>query len=95
MTPEQNRQRWKETIELWRGSGLSGAAWCRQNGVKYDLFLYYKRRCSPESPFREVTDTSTSTGISIQIKDATIRVEKTFDPHTLKQVMMALTHARP
>lgn len=41
-------QEWTEKLEAWRNSGLSIAAWCRQNDEGYHRFLYWRRRLKPQ-----------------------------------------------
>ena len=38
------KRHWSEKITVWQNSGLSIAAWCRQNGESYHRFLYWRRR---------------------------------------------------
>jgi len=38
---------WKEKLANWSSSGLSIAAWCRQNGAGYHQFLYWRKRLEP------------------------------------------------
>ena len=35
---------WRHHIGLWRKSGLSQAAYCREQGLKVNRFTYWKRR---------------------------------------------------
>ena len=44
----QAHQFWQEHISQWRGSGLSQAAYCRQNGLNQNSFSYHKRKQSTE-----------------------------------------------
>lgn len=34
---------WTTKIAAWRRSGLSIAAWCRENGEGYNRFLYWRK----------------------------------------------------
>ncbi|AJF06783.1 IS66 family insertion sequence element accessory protein TnpA [Geoalkalibacter subterraneus] len=43
-------QQWTEKLADWRRSGLSMAAWCRQNDEGYYRFLYWRKRLQPEQP---------------------------------------------
>lgn len=38
------REGWFKTIEEQAKSGLTQAAYCRQHGIKRDLFSYYRRK---------------------------------------------------
>jgi hypothetical protein len=35
---------WTAKIAVWRSSGLSIAAWCRENAEGYHRFLYWRQR---------------------------------------------------
>ncbi len=41
---------WREHIAKWRTSGLSQAAYCREVGVSYKSFGYWKRRLEQDLP---------------------------------------------
>ncbi len=40
----QLKELWKERIEDFRASGLSGREWCAQQGVKVDRLHYWNRK---------------------------------------------------
>ncbi|WP_333791866.1 IS66 family insertion sequence element accessory protein TnpB [Muricomes intestini] len=44
-----NRALWKERIQEQASSGISMAAWCRQNHIKKSTFYYWKKRLHIES----------------------------------------------
>lgn len=35
---------WRERLAAWHGSGVSGAAFCRQRDLPYAQFVYWRRR---------------------------------------------------
>jgi len=41
---ESKRAFWRQELELWRERGQSAAAFCRERGLSYATFLYYRRR---------------------------------------------------
>jgi hypothetical protein len=41
---------WDTKISAWQQSGLSVAAWCRNNSEKYYSFLYWRKRLQTEEP---------------------------------------------
>ena len=43
-TRQGKRERWAATLSRWDESGLSGAAFCRGNGIPAWQFNYWKRR---------------------------------------------------
>lgn len=94
----ENQKQWEERIEDWKGSALSGAAWCRREGVTYCQFLYWKSRLtrqpSPKNnsqPFIEIEDTADISGVEVLIGDFSIRVSKNFDPTTLCNCVRTLS----
>ncbi len=38
------QEEWSAKISAWRESGLSVAAWCRDNAEGYHRFLYWRKR---------------------------------------------------
>lgn len=44
-----NRALWKERIQEQASSGISMAAWCRQNHIKKSTFYYWKKQLHIES----------------------------------------------
>jgi hypothetical protein len=79
--------KWKEMLQEWHFSGLSGAAWCKEKGVAYIQFLYWRKRLEPRSlpeqpkpsPFIELPEESTDTWIEISLEGAKIKISKNFD----------------
>lgn len=50
VTHAGKRSKWEHHIESWERSGQSQAAYCREHGLSYGLFAYWKRRLKrPES----------------------------------------------
>ena len=45
---EQAQQQMFAMIELWKQSGLSQKAYCRQNNIRYHLFHYWYKRYKDE-----------------------------------------------
>ena len=83
---EVKMEAWADKIQRWKESGLSGAAWCRENDVVYSQFLYRKERATQQAPgaFMELRDPqSDESGIEIEIQGATIRLAKSFDAAAL------------
>ena len=87
---EQNRQNWQRLVEEWSKSGQSAASWCREHGVRYELFLYYRKCLRKRTGFTEITDGKSETGIYVEIQGAMIRIERAFDPRTLRRVVQTL-----
>jgi hypothetical protein len=72
-------QEWKEKIETWRNSGLSVAAWCRQNNEGYDRFIYWRKRLKahPQKTGRFVELTFGQATLSIECNGTLIHLEQT------------------
>jgi hypothetical protein len=88
----EKRQEWEERIRIQKESGQTIARWCREQNVTYSSFMYWKERfnLSPvlsRSSFREVSDCSEKTGISIEYRGVHIALSKNFDSATLIQCL--------
>lgn len=89
----QNREKWAARISEWKTSGLSGAAWCREKGLKYEQFIQWKKRLSQKlglDSFIEIAETSDSSGIEIVLNEVSIRLSKNFDSSTLHRCLRIL-----
>jgi hypothetical protein len=97
-TPEE--EQWKKRILKQCESGLSVAAWCRQNNIHVHTFRYRRDKIFPKPPltrsaFKEIVgepkNASThTTGISFECQGIYIHVGEQFDPLTLKQCLQVL-----
>ena len=77
---------WTDKVRQWRSSGLSAAAWCKERGVIYSQFLYWRERIAQKAvePFVELKDPqSDESGIEIDIHGITVRLAKEFDASSL------------
>jgi len=87
MTKSNDRNaEWKIKLEQWKISGLSGAAWCRKNHIKYPVFLYWCRKTESfinkeSSPtFVELTSpTEQTSGIDVECHGIILHLSKDFD----------------
>jgi transposase-like protein len=92
---QQQKQDWKDRISQQQQSGLSIKQWCSQNQIKPHIFYYWKKRLSyknasiSHSSFTELTPPK-ETGISIECHGFLLRLDKHFDPFTLKQCLITL-----
>jgi hypothetical protein len=51
MTHEEKREQWQGVVSRWRESGMSQAAWCRQEGVALaSLRQWAVKFRTPDSP---------------------------------------------
>lgn len=97
MTSKFNRKaEWELKLEQWRASGLSGAAWCRENDIKYPVFLYWQRRTKvptqkEASTFVELTSPiDQNTGINIEYRGVILHLSKDFDATTFQRCVQLL-----
>ena len=86
------QRQWADKIAVWQNSGLSIAAWCRQNDENYYRFLYWRKRLQPAlSPGdRFVELTFASPGLALVCNDVTLQIERGFDPDLLREVLSVL-----
>ena len=47
--PERKHRQWEAHIENWQKSALSQVAYCREHGLKYHQFTYWKKRVQQEN----------------------------------------------
>jgi len=84
---------WEENICQQKLSGLPIESWCRQNNVTACSFHYWKKRLlNPaqmnSSSFTELKDQNT--GITIECNGISLRLDKHFEPATLKACLALL-----
>jgi hypothetical protein len=44
MNSTERTHHWQQHIEHWRDTGLSGAAFCKQQSLSYHQFVYWRRK---------------------------------------------------
>ena len=97
---------WQSIINQYRDSGLSGAAFCKEQNINPGRFYYWRQRltnnnhCNDSSGgFFELipcTSASTSTMIHIQLPNGIIiKVDRSFDPVILRGVIEAVVSIKP
>ncbi|MDW7758957.1 MAG: hypothetical protein SCH72_14825 [Desulfuromonadales bacterium] len=91
MMPSLNQQ-WAEKIAAWRESGLSIAAWCRQNNEGYHRFLYWRKRVGQkaQSSGRFVQLSIETSSLAVECNGVTMHIERGFDRDLLRQVLSVL-----
>jgi hypothetical protein len=93
---EERSAYWRTIIDKHTESGMSAAAFCKQQGINSQRFYCWRRRFLAESPgngFIRLVPASTSTfsGIRISLDHGiTLEVDKGFDPVTFREVIDAL-----
>ncbi|MGA8163831.1 MAG: hypothetical protein WB791_02260 [Waddliaceae bacterium] len=98
---QQLQEKWTAWIEEWQSSGLSGAAWCKQQKIAYHQFIYWKKRLSNETDqiltprsFIELDDHPESSGIEIVLDQVFLRLSRDFDSSTLLRCLRTLKEAK-
>jgi hypothetical protein len=94
---QQRRRQWERWIAGWRASGLSMAAYCREHGLSYWMFVRWRQRIEPTvtpvSPLTlipVVAPTPSGGAITIRLPDGIgIEVEPGFDAGVLSTVVRA------
>lgn len=90
---EQRRAHWREVIGRWRGSDLSGAAFCREEGLREWQFRYWVKRIAElDEPagagFARVT--AAGSGLCVVLPGGLrLEVEPGFDENTLRRFLRA------
>lgn len=104
MAGKQRRHRqWEGRVARWRASGLSMAAYCRQHGLSYWMFVRWRRRLertvTPAAPLTLIpvlASTPSAGAITIRLPDGIgIEVEPGFDAGVLGAVVRALQVPSP
>ena len=54
----ERRLYWQEHIERWRNSGMTQKDYCRQNGLKWSTFHYWKQRLREKSSSLNIVQVS-------------------------------------
>ena len=102
MTREERTAQWSAIIGQQAASGMSGAAWCRENHININPAGFYSwhRKLNEQQTrggFIELRPASTGksgTGIRIRLSaKLSIDVEPGFDPFTLRAVVAALSES--
>ena len=85
---------WTDKVRQWRSSGLSAAAWCKEGGVIYNQFLYWRERIAQQTAesFVELQDShdSQGSGIEIEAMGVTVRLATGFDSSDLLRCLRVI-----
>ena len=87
--------KWTDRITAWQQSGLTVAAWCRNNCVSYHSFLYWRKRLQGEKVreggnFIKLSVAATRSPISLECNGITVHVSAGFDPTLLRNLLSLL-----
>jgi hypothetical protein len=99
------RKFWSAKLAEWQISGKNGSQWCKEEGLSYQYFTYWKKTLLVEqdsskiaSQFTELVDEPSETkdsGIKIQCNDLLLHVDMGFDSETLRRLILLLQRAFP
>lgn len=76
MTRTERHHFWQQTLADWEASGLSGAAFCRQHGLGYHQFSYWRKKLRGEAESQggagfarvaPVAGTDTADGLTVSL----------------------------
>ena len=85
---------WSAKIADWNRSGLSIAAWCRENTVGYHRFLYWRQRLKEidqdDKPGKFVELHPATTPISLECNGVYVHVTSGFDARLLEDILTLL-----
>ncbi len=87
------RQEWSGKISAWRESGLSVAAWCRDNAENYHRFLYWRKRLAMpvvQQPGRFVELEFAAPPLALSCNGVYVHVTSGFDENLLGDVLTVL-----
>lgn len=97
---EDNRQRWRERIQVWKQSGLTQKEFCEQHHVGLSTFQRWRRKLAiQEKPKGSAAVSflpvgvvgSSESGLTVLLNNRLrIEVSTGFDASTLKQVIEVL-----
>jgi len=92
-TRAAKRERWREVLELWRTSGLSKAAFCRERDIPIAQLQYWVRRLTEPSDgsFAQVRCAEDSAGLRLRLASGMeVELDRDFDPATLVRLLQAV-----
>ncbi len=106
MTRDERRLMWQERVDQYRSSGMSVAAWCRENEVPVQQMHYWLRKFRSEETDAVEDDiqwiqlggwdrqaalrTIEDSAVRIHIGRAMVEVRPGFDPALLRGVVKVL-----
>jgi len=103
MSSRKTASEWFELVAAWEKSQMSAAAWCREQGLAYQSFIYWRQRwrelsdpgsaLSGGARFCEILPTTASNALIVEIAGVQLHLERNFDPELLRQIVAALREA--
>ena len=93
-TFKEKKLDWATKIRSQKESGFSINEWCHKNQITKGSFHYWKSRLQLETELSRSSFTELpmdqGTGISIEYQGLRILIDKSFDPLTLRNCLLAL-----
>ena len=90
----ENMPDWSARISAWQSSGKSGAAWCRDNGIGYYQFQYWRDKLRQSGQQKKagqfVPLKIVSPSLRIECNGTYLHVSPGFDPVLLREVVSVL-----
>jgi hypothetical protein len=83
-------QDWSAKVTAWQQSGMSLAAWCRENSESYYRFRYWRKRLAVPVSGKFLELTLPAAPISLECNGIMVHVAKGFDPDLLTDILSAL-----
>lgn len=87
------KEEWKNKILQQKNSNQSITQWCLDNNIHPRRFYYWRSKLFPDcvdrSSFTELSN-NRNTGITIECREISIHLEKSFDYETLKECLSIL-----
>jgi hypothetical protein len=83
-------QEWSAKITAWQQSGMTLAAWCRENSENYQRFLYWRKRLAAPDLGRFLELTAPAAPISLECNGILVHISKGFDPGLLADILSVL-----
>jgi hypothetical protein len=99
---KRKREHWKHHIESWQASGLPQREYCRHHHLSYYQFGYWKKRLVQSErgakfvalnlgPSAGKRPSQSGCPLRLVVSNGfTIEIEPGFDPHLLRQLIIAL-----
>ena len=101
------RAAWMKRLAEMKSSGMSGMAWCAQEGISYHKYRYWRDRIvSPGKIAAQATPTwlelslaselpipSASDGLVVHIGEVVVELRRGFDSELLREIVRALASA--
>lgn len=67
---QQRHTFWQEHVQIYHGSGLSKARYCRDNDIAYHQFIYWASKfADTKTPDNTIADTGTSKLIPVMLAE--------------------------